>query len=77
LVFEKKRQFFRRKLAKIAENCDQNNNPWSMSELSFSPYLKRASLMLLQTCFCESRQSTTICSALDLSFWKPKCHGGV
>jgi hypothetical protein len=27
LVFEKKRQFFRRKLAKIAENCDQNNNP--------------------------------------------------
>jgi hypothetical protein len=38
IVFEKndhniglweKRQFFRRKLAKIGENCDNNNDPWS------------------------------------------------
>jgi hypothetical protein len=28
LVFEKKRQFFRRKLSKIAENCDHNIDPW-------------------------------------------------
>jgi hypothetical protein len=28
LVFEKKRQFFRRKLSKIAENCDHNIGPW-------------------------------------------------
>jgi hypothetical protein len=27
LVFEKKSQFFRRKLAKIAENCDHNIDP--------------------------------------------------
>jgi hypothetical protein len=27
LVFEKKRQFFRRKLSKIAENCDYNIDP--------------------------------------------------
>jgi hypothetical protein len=27
--FEEKRQFFRRKLAKIAENCDHNIDPWS------------------------------------------------
>jgi hypothetical protein len=29
LVFEKKRRFFRRKLSKIAENCDHNIDPWS------------------------------------------------
>jgi hypothetical protein len=28
LVFEKKRQFCRRKLSKIAENCDHNIVPW-------------------------------------------------
>jgi hypothetical protein len=28
LVFEKKRQLFRRKLSKIAENCDHNIDPW-------------------------------------------------
>jgi hypothetical protein len=29
LVCEKKRQFFRRKLSKIAENCDDNiDDPW-------------------------------------------------
>jgi alpha/beta superfamily hydrolase len=28
LVSEKKRHFFRRKLAKIAENCDHNIDPW-------------------------------------------------
>jgi hypothetical protein len=27
LAFEKKRQFFSRKLAKIAENCDHNIDP--------------------------------------------------
>jgi hypothetical protein len=26
--FREKRQFFRRKLAKIAENCDHNIDPW-------------------------------------------------
>jgi hypothetical protein len=26
--FWEKRQFFRRKLAKIVENCDQNIDPW-------------------------------------------------
>jgi hypothetical protein len=26
--FWEKRQFFRRKLAKIAENCDHNIDPW-------------------------------------------------
>jgi hypothetical protein len=29
LVFEKNANFFRRKLAKIAENCDHNIDPWS------------------------------------------------
>jgi hypothetical protein len=28
LVFDKKTPFFRRKLAKIAENCDHNIDPW-------------------------------------------------
>jgi hypothetical protein len=28
-VFEKNANFFRRKLAKIAENCDNNIDPWS------------------------------------------------
>jgi hypothetical protein len=28
--FLEKRQFFRRKLAKIAENCDHNIDPWPM-----------------------------------------------
>jgi hypothetical protein len=28
LVFEKQRQLFRRKLSKIAENCDHNTDPW-------------------------------------------------
>jgi hypothetical protein len=27
LAFEKKRQYYRRKLAKIAENCDRNIDP--------------------------------------------------
>jgi hypothetical protein len=31
LVFEKKRQFFRRKLGKISENCDHNIDPRSRS----------------------------------------------
>jgi hypothetical protein len=29
LVFEISAKFFRRKLAKIEENCDHNINPWS------------------------------------------------
>jgi hypothetical protein len=29
LVFEKNANFFRRKFAKIAENCDHNIDPWS------------------------------------------------
>jgi hypothetical protein len=29
LVFEKNANFFRRKLSKIAENCDHNIDPWS------------------------------------------------
>jgi hypothetical protein len=29
LVFEKNANFFRQKLAKIAENCDHNIDPWS------------------------------------------------
>jgi hypothetical protein len=29
LVFEKNANFFRRKLSKIAENCDHNIGPWS------------------------------------------------
>jgi hypothetical protein len=28
LVFEKKTPIFRQKLAKIAENCDHNIDPW-------------------------------------------------
>jgi hypothetical protein len=28
LVFEKNANFFRRKLSKIAENCDHNIDPW-------------------------------------------------
>jgi hypothetical protein len=28
LVFEENANFFRRKLAKIAENCDHNIDPW-------------------------------------------------
>jgi hypothetical protein len=34
LVFDKKRQFFRRKLSKIAENCDHNIDPW-LSHVTF------------------------------------------
>jgi hypothetical protein len=30
--FGEKRRFFRRKLAKIAENCDHNIDPWSLSD---------------------------------------------
>jgi hypothetical protein len=30
LVFEKNANFFRRKLAKIAESCDHNIDPWSL-----------------------------------------------
>jgi hypothetical protein len=29
VVFLEKRQFFRQKLSKIAENCDHNIDPWS------------------------------------------------
>jgi hypothetical protein len=29
LIFEKNANFFRRKLSKIAENCDHNIDPWS------------------------------------------------
>jgi hypothetical protein len=29
--FCEKRQFFRRKLTKIAENCDHNIDPWTIS----------------------------------------------
>jgi hypothetical protein len=29
LVFENNANFFRRKLSKIAENCDHNIDPWS------------------------------------------------
>jgi hypothetical protein len=29
LVFEKNDNFFRRKLGRIAENCDHNIDPWS------------------------------------------------
>jgi hypothetical protein len=31
LVFEKNANFVRRKLAKIADNCDHNIDPWSQS----------------------------------------------
>jgi hypothetical protein len=34
LVFEEKRQFFRRKLSKIAENCDHNIDPWFKIRIS-------------------------------------------
>jgi hypothetical protein len=40
LVFEKNANFFRRKLGKIAENCDHNIDPWShwqADELSGQP----------------------------------------
>jgi hypothetical protein len=32
--FREKRQFFRRKLAKIAENCDNNIDPWYLIPLT-------------------------------------------
>jgi hypothetical protein len=35
LVFEYKSQFFRRKLAKIAENCDHSIHPSSEIEFKF------------------------------------------
>jgi hypothetical protein len=35
LVFEKKRQFFRQKLSKIAENSDHNIDPWYIDEATF------------------------------------------
>jgi hypothetical protein len=34
--FGEKRQFFRRKLAKIAENCDHNIDPWSQKQQTFN-----------------------------------------
>jgi hypothetical protein len=40
--FKEKRQFFCRKVAKIAENCDHNIDPWSQSydrELHTTPML--------------------------------------
>jgi hypothetical protein len=33
IVFWEKRQFFRRKLSKIAENCDHNIDPWEQCYL--------------------------------------------
>jgi hypothetical protein len=41
--FWEKRQFFRRKLSKIAENCDHNIDPWSpnpwMLKQCYTPHL--------------------------------------
>jgi hypothetical protein len=31
--FREKRQFFRRKLSKFAENCDHNIDPWSVCKI--------------------------------------------
>jgi hypothetical protein len=40
--FWEKRQFFRRKLAKIAENCDHNLNPIArMSPVAVEPHLDK------------------------------------
>jgi hypothetical protein len=44
LFFVKKRQFFRRKLAKIAENCDHNIDPWCTSETHLSKLLETAQI---------------------------------
>jgi hypothetical protein len=45
--FCEKRQFFRRKLAKIAENCDHNIDPWS--HWLFSRHYVRVSDELLKS----------------------------
>jgi hypothetical protein len=43
--FWEKRQFFRRKLSKIAENCDHNIDPWDThkkQEQAFALWLSKA-----------------------------------
>jgi hypothetical protein len=46
--FRKKRHFFRQKLAKIAENCDQNIDPRYCTKIK-SPMNKKAVLKLETT----------------------------
>jgi hypothetical protein len=41
LVFEEKTQYFRRKLAKNAENCDHNIDPWTQAHDFDCKFLQR------------------------------------
>jgi hypothetical protein len=40
LVFKKNANFFRQKLAKIAENCDHNIDPWKDMTTDICTYIK-------------------------------------
>jgi hypothetical protein len=52
LVFEKKRQFFRRKFAKIAENCDYNIDPfWESAMKRFLSIIEKNLLLFFPKVF--------------------------
>jgi hypothetical protein len=68
LVFEKNANFFRRKLSKIAENCDHNIDPWSHClEVKLTMKLVAAWIPSLpsMSSVCEPKQSRGRCYNFD------------
>jgi hypothetical protein len=64
ICFWEKRQFFRRKLSKIAENCDHNIDPWmaiffkeknSPKNGDFRPVKNRPRLALIRLQFLSQK----------------------
>jgi hypothetical protein len=76
----KKRQFFRRKLAKIAENCDHNIDPWNDGlylALRFSIFCKLFLCLgfALEACGGELNNFSSFSKCLLLPKKKPpECH---
>jgi hypothetical protein len=46
--FREKRQFFRRKLRKIAENCDHNIDPWNANQKNTKDVQERCGFYVVQ-----------------------------
>jgi hypothetical protein len=56
LVFKKNANFFRRKVGKIAENCDHNIDPWIASGLAlWLPTITSDCYFRRHTFFCNLR----------------------